>query len=445
MKFTPFFGLLYFANGLGIEIESIETRVVGGYAVDLAPSWLGALVVVNSRGEPDQLICGVILVSPHVAITAAHCIFEDTSIYRVVFGVSSRDDLPKSPTKIENPASIKIHPDYESPAPGVLLNDIAVIIFKEKIVEYTPIRIAKFLPYGENSQQCQIFGWGATGKSTNGVLSNGDLPRQLHTATLEVFSNEHCQRFYSEYTSFVNGDIHLCAGSVNGSVDACRGDSGSPLVCGTEVVGLVSWGIGCGEPNLPGVYTNVLYYLEWINDNEMVNTDTGIAECACGLSRADRITNSQKAKTDTWPWFVLIAKSDEAGNYRQVCGGTLVGTNFIISAAHCFVFEENVSGYNFIPTQRYRFYLNFYSKRDLSNARLATAEWIKCHPRFSQQKRGIYNDICLIKLKKSLPCDSKTRPACLPTKTPSEKKVGGLSDLFRSTLIRFVMRLASVI
>ena len=106
---------------------------------------------------------------------------------------------------------------------------------------------------------------------------------------------------------------------------------------------------------------------------------------------------------------------------------------------------ENVSGYNFIPTQRYRFYLNFYSKRDLSNARLATAEWIKCHPRFSQQKRGIYNDICLIKLKKSLPCDSKTRPACLPTKTPSEKKVGGLSDLFRLTLIRYVMRLASVI
>ncbi len=136
------FESIRFANGLGMEIESIETRVVGGSAVDLAPSWLGALLINHEGEQTEQLICGVILIAPDVAITAAHCIFGDNDDYRVAFGVTSRDEIAlKSSVKIEKPQKIEIHEDYVSPAPGVLLNDIAVIIFEKKIVEYTPIRI----------------------------------------------------------------------------------------------------------------------------------------------------------------------------------------------------------------------------------------------------------------------------------------------------------------
>lgn len=132
MLYALLFDLLRLAYGLGMEIESIETRVVGGFAVDMAPSWLGALVVMHPNGETEQLLCGVILVAPRVAITAAHCIFGDTQAYRVAFGVSSRDEIPQSTAKKEKPRKIEIHEDYESPEPGVLLNDIAVIIFGKK-------------------------------------------------------------------------------------------------------------------------------------------------------------------------------------------------------------------------------------------------------------------------------------------------------------------------
>lgn len=55
--------------------------------------------------------------------------------------------------------------------------------------------------------------------------------------------------------------------------DTCIGDGGSPLVC--EIpgkrgqyyqVGIVSWGIKCAEADVPGVYTNVAKYRDWIDE-----------------------------------------------------------------------------------------------------------------------------------------------------------------------------------
>lgn len=46
-----------------------------------------------------------------------------------------------------------------------------------------------------------------------------------------------------------------------------QGDSGGPLQhAGSrwQVVGIVSWGQGCGTPSTPGVYTSVRAYLNWI-------------------------------------------------------------------------------------------------------------------------------------------------------------------------------------
>lgn len=50
-----------------------------------------------------------------------------------------------------------------------------------------------------------------------------------------------------------------------------QGDSGGGMVCNGILTGIVSGGKGCAEPLLPGVYSDIFHYLNWIiNDTEVV-------------------------------------------------------------------------------------------------------------------------------------------------------------------------------
>uniref|UniRef100_A0A3Q4BH66 Peptidase S1 domain-containing protein n=1 Tax=Mola mola TaxID=94237 RepID=A0A3Q4BH66_MOLML len=108
--------------------------------------------------------------------------------------------------------------------------------------------------------QCWISGWGYTQPEVHS-------PDTLKEAPVPIISTKKCNSscmYDGEITSRM-----LCAGYTEGKVDACQGDSGGPLVCQDDnvwrLVGVVSWGAGCAEPNHPGVYTKVAEFLDSLN------------------------------------------------------------------------------------------------------------------------------------------------------------------------------------
>ncbi|CAL4096333.1 unnamed protein product, partial [Meganyctiphanes norvegica] len=93
-----------------------------------------------------------------------------------------------------------------------------------------------------------------------------------------VKSTSECNTMYSAAplifgTIFPRGldATTLCAGG-GLNMDVCRGDSGGPLVLREGVekeqeIGIVSAGIGCGDPNFPGIYTRTDAYINWLDES----------------------------------------------------------------------------------------------------------------------------------------------------------------------------------
>lgn len=80
----------------------------------------------------------------------------------------------------------------------------------------------------------------------------------LQQAPVPILNKELCQVIYKLPAS------QMCAGFLQGGIDACQGDSGGPLICDGRLAGIISWGVGCADPGYPGVYTNVSHFLKWI-------------------------------------------------------------------------------------------------------------------------------------------------------------------------------------
>ncbi|XP_062140509.1 serine protease 1 [Drosophila sulfurigaster albostrigata] len=206
----------------------------------------------------DNHFCGGAIISTRSILTAAHCLFINgaklrPSRVKIVAGTPRR--LVKTGNTQElNVDKVRPHPKY---SPSTLANDIGILRLKESIrLDDT---FATIIPIVDRDPTagllCTVVGWGT-------VIQYGPTPDEAVNGDVTINTNAWC----SKIAGFKKGMV--CASNANDfEVDSCQGDSGGPLMCDGKVVGIVSFGTGCGEPDSAGVYTDVYRYREWIARN----------------------------------------------------------------------------------------------------------------------------------------------------------------------------------
>ncbi|MFE0722676.1 S1 family peptidase [Streptomyces rochei] len=235
---------------------SADSIVVGGFPVEVSDSpWTVAL---SSRdrfgGTRAGQFCGGVAVGRTTVLTAAHCLAEEVlgsppEQVRDLSVIVGRTDLLSDQGR-----EIPVRDVWVNPAHDDVSNagDFAVLTLSEDLPAGSAIGMAVEgdPAYGPDTTAL-VYGWG----DTSGA---GDYATSLRAARVRVLPDASCERAYpgSDDGRYL-ADTMLCAGEDAGGRDACQGDSGGPLVAQGRLVGLVSWGSGCGRPGSPGVYTRV--------------------------------------------------------------------------------------------------------------------------------------------------------------------------------------------
>tara|TARA_R110001606_G_scaffold4518_2_gene20996 strand:- start:862 stop:1806 length:945 start_codon:yes stop_codon:yes gene_type:complete len=286
--------------------------VVAGRDADPA-DWPGMASMQSVQGRDIYHECGATMISESWALTAAHCVEtariengrraiqyvpdENGNLVRfgpitVTVGAGDLRRVQKGTVFLVK--GITVHPDYRR-GKAERGHDLALLHIDGRWTgpvsrlegltgdvaamaePWSDLVVAGYGKPGENAAEQEAFS--RTGRHLSApmmVLQEGFVPpvdAETCKAQIEGLIAEY--NYGADYAGVtVSPEWQLCAGT--GYSDSCQGDSGGPLVqrgTGAEPVqvGVVSWGLGCGRAESPGVYMRVSAYADWIS------ATTGIA------------------------------------------------------------------------------------------------------------------------------------------------------------------------
>lgn len=230
---------------------SPDHRIMEGIVSSEPIPWQVAILIEG------QLVCGGTLIASKFVLSAAHC-FRDQQLdgLEILAGhISISDKIQESYSVTD----IFVHPDNN---PETFDNDFAVLELSQEI-PLTDRVYPACLPDVETRDvgvTAQISGWGSTN------VSVPQFPDSLIQAEVETISVSQCAN--PDLPRELLTENMICAAGSSGE-DACQGDSGGPLVYLDStnhftLIGVTSWGIGCGDPQFPGIYARTVKARDWI-------------------------------------------------------------------------------------------------------------------------------------------------------------------------------------
>ncbi|KAJ8413191.1 hypothetical protein AAFF_G00091870 [Aldrovandia affinis] len=238
-----------------------KSKIVGGTDAQLgAWPWQVSLQI-----ERYGHVCGASLVSSRWLLSAAHCFqdsdaikYSDARSWKVYLGMRVMNTVNNAvATRLVR--RVVLHPQYDQFTSDydIALLELSTPVFFSDWVQ--PVCVPAASHTFSSGTTCFVTGWGV-------LTEDGELATLLQEATVKIIGHSTCNKLYDDAVT----PRMVCAGNLQGGVDACQGDSGGPLVCQEKgrrwfLAGIVSWGEGCARQNRPGVYTQVTKFSEWIH------------------------------------------------------------------------------------------------------------------------------------------------------------------------------------
>ncbi|XP_041856438.1 tissue-type plasminogen activator isoform X2 [Melanotaenia boesemani] len=249
-------------------------RIFGGRQTDIADQpWQAAINAYQPRYKKHFHRCGGVLIDSCWILSAAHCfeVNDKSERLQVILGRTFRKQNSSS-EQILKVEKFWIHEKFDN---ETFDNDIAILKLKTDIgmcAVNSPEVLPACLPeHGlelPDWTECEISGYG---KETE---FSAEYSERVKRGYVRLWPKERCVPDVLSGRTVTSN--MLCAGDTRGLDDACKGDSGGPLVCRNNsgrmtLMGVISWGDGCGQKDKPGVYTRVSHYIDWINGKIKAN------------------------------------------------------------------------------------------------------------------------------------------------------------------------------
>lgn len=249
-------------------------RVMGGCPVSIGDfPWMVSLSEANARSRFDGHFCGGTIIADHWVLTAAHCV--DTMDPANPLGLeiyANSASLQGGGTAFDV-ARVFVHSGYQ----GVGIHDIA-LLETVRPMGIAPVRLSDATSAAAVERvgdETFIIGWGLT-PPPNIARGRGPLTQAERSATQppslwdtsQVLLGAAVPVVDNQFCATGAGSV-ICAGFREAIADACRGDSGGPLLArdgeGYIQVGLVSGGNYCHQDgDHYGTYSRVSAYQDWI-------------------------------------------------------------------------------------------------------------------------------------------------------------------------------------